>query len=105
MTSEVELAACELSALLTAQSSGGVRWDGDTSGPRALMLAVLEDAVRCIEEGHRRSRQVLNTIPRSVVADGTTDCNTLSTRAPDVTGSLQQLRVGEPGVRHGGQPG
>jgi hypothetical protein len=45
---------CEPSAVLPAQISGGVRWDGDTSGPRALMLAVLEDAVRCIEEGRRR---------------------------------------------------
>jgi hypothetical protein len=34
----------------------GVRWNGDTSGPRALMLAVLEDAVQCIEPGRRRRR-------------------------------------------------
>jgi len=31
-----------------------MRWDADTSGPRALMLAVLEDAVRCIEQGRWR---------------------------------------------------
>jgi len=36
--------------------SGGVRWDADTSGPRALMLAVLEDAVRCIENGRWQRR-------------------------------------------------
>jgi len=27
---------------------------GDTSGPRALVLAVLEDALQCIERGRRR---------------------------------------------------
>ena len=41
------------SAVLPRQMSGGVRRDGETSGPRALMLAVLEDAVRCIEAGRR----------------------------------------------------
>jgi hypothetical protein len=56
MTSKLEVAGCEPSAVLPAQSSAGVRWDGDTSGPRALMLAVLEDAVRCIEEGHHGRR-------------------------------------------------
>src|SRR5205814_10147137 len=30
--------------------------DADTSGPRALMLAVLEDAVRCIENGRWQRR-------------------------------------------------
>ena len=42
------------SAVLPRQTSGGVRPDRETSGPRALMLAVLEDAVRCIEAGRRR---------------------------------------------------
>ena len=56
MTSKLEVAGCEPSAVLPAQSSAGVRWDGDTSGPRALMLAVLEDAVRCIQEGHHGRR-------------------------------------------------
>lgn len=32
------------------------RRKAETSGPRALMLAVLEDAVRCIEEARRRRR-------------------------------------------------
>jgi hypothetical protein len=56
MTSEFEMMLCEPSAVLPAQMSGGGRWNADTSGPRALMLAVLEDAVRCIEAG-RRSRR------------------------------------------------
>jgi hypothetical protein len=55
MTSDFEMAPCEPSAVLQAQVLGGARWDCDTSGPRALMLAVLEDAVRCIEEGRWRS--------------------------------------------------
>jgi hypothetical protein len=55
MTSEFEMAPCEPSAVLPAQMFPGARWDGDTSGPRALMLAVLEDAVRCIEGGRWRS--------------------------------------------------
>ena len=44
----------DASGILPAQMSVGVRWDGETSGPRALMLAVLEDAVRCIEAARRR---------------------------------------------------
>lgn len=62
MTSDFEMAPCELSAVLQAQMFGDARRDGDTSGPRALMLAVLEDAVRCIEEGrwrrHFRARRL-----------------------------------------------
>ena len=54
MTNEVDMDACEPPAVLPAQISEGARWDADTSGPRALMLAVLEDAVRCIEQGRRR---------------------------------------------------
>jgi len=56
MTSHFELMPCVPDAVLPAQVSAGVRWDADTSGPRALMLAVLEDAVRCIENGRRRRR-------------------------------------------------
>ncbi len=56
MTSDFELMPCVLDAVLPAQVSGGVRWDADTSGPRALMLAVLEDAVRCIENGRWQRR-------------------------------------------------
>lgn len=56
MTSDFEMTPGELSAVLRAQMFGDARRDGDTSGPRALMLAVLEDAIRCIVEGRRRSR-------------------------------------------------
>ena len=45
MTSEFELTPCEPEAVLPAQVSGGVRWDAETSGPRALMLAVLRRLV------------------------------------------------------------
>src|SRR5262249_17811495 len=34
--------------VLPAQLDWGGRLDADTSGPRALMLAVLEDAIRCL---------------------------------------------------------
>ena len=56
MTSDFEMAPCEPSVVVRAQMFGGARWDCDTSGPRALMLAVLEDAVRCIEEGRWQRR-------------------------------------------------
>jgi len=56
MISELELELCESAVVLPAQMLWGVRWDADTSGPRALMLAVLEDAVGCIERGRRRTR-------------------------------------------------
>jgi hypothetical protein len=55
MIPELEWEPCESAAVLPAQMLGGVRWDADTSGPRALMLAVLKDALRCIEQGRRRS--------------------------------------------------
>jgi hypothetical protein len=54
MIPELEFDPCAPDAVLPAQMSGGMRWDADTSGPRALMLAVLEDAVSCIEQGRRR---------------------------------------------------
>jgi len=40
--------------LLPAQVGGGAQWSNVTSGVPALMLAVLEEAVRCIERGRRR---------------------------------------------------
>ena len=54
MIAELDTTSCDTSGILPAQMSVGVRWNGDTSGPRALMLAVLEDAVYCIEQGRRR---------------------------------------------------
>ena len=56
MTSDFELMPCVLDAVLPVQLAWGVHWDADTSGPRALMLAVLEDAVRCIENGRWQRR-------------------------------------------------
>jgi hypothetical protein len=54
MIAELDTTSCDTSGILPAQMSVGVRWNGETSGPRALMLAVLEDAVQCIEQGRRR---------------------------------------------------
>jgi len=56
MTNDFEMMSCVPDAVFPAQMSGGVRWDADTSGPRALMLAVLEDAVLCIERGRWQRR-------------------------------------------------
>jgi len=54
MIGKFDTTSCDMSGVLPAQMSAGVRWDGDTSGPRALMLAVLADAVQCIERGRQR---------------------------------------------------
>ena len=56
MIGEFDTTPCDTSGILPAQMSVGARWNGDTSGPRALMLAVLEDAVQCIERGRRCRR-------------------------------------------------
>ena len=56
MTGDFQLTPCGPEALLPAQMSEGVRWDADTSGPRALMLAVLEEAVGCIAAGSGQRR-------------------------------------------------
>jgi hypothetical protein len=54
MRKEFELAGFEPEVILPAQMTWGARHDSDTSGPRALMLAILADAVLCIERGRRR---------------------------------------------------
>src|SRR5215831_11677543 len=54
MNADFDTTSCDTSGMLPAQMAVGTRWNADTSGPRALMLAVLEDAVRCIEAGRRR---------------------------------------------------
>ena len=54
MIGEFDTMSEDSSGILPAQTSVGARCDGDTSGPRALMLAVLQDALQCIEEGRRR---------------------------------------------------
>lgn|SRR5262245_306963 len=56
MTREFDTMSCDASGVLPVQMPAGVRWNSDTSGPRALMLAMLADAVQCIEHG-RQSRR------------------------------------------------
>ena len=56
MIGELDTMSFDTSGILPAQMAAGARWNGDTSGPRALMLAVLEDAVQCIEQGRRCRR-------------------------------------------------
>lgn len=54
MNNDFDRALFEPELILSAQMTEGARGDGDTSGARALMLAILEDAARCIERGRRR---------------------------------------------------
>src|SRR5262245_18113439 len=54
MNSDLYKALFEPAGILPAQMSWGARCDGNTSGARALMLAILEDARLCIERGRRR---------------------------------------------------
>ena len=53
MRSEIEMALFEPSAVLPPPMSVGARLVSDISGPSALMLAVLKDAVRYLERGRR----------------------------------------------------
>ena len=54
MSNDFERIFSESDVVLPAQVSWGSRCNADTSGARALMLAILEDATRCIERGRRR---------------------------------------------------
>jgi hypothetical protein len=54
MSNESETTRFEPEVVLPAQLSWGARCDGNTSGARALLLAVLEDAMLCIERRRRR---------------------------------------------------
>lgn len=54
MSNAFELAVFGPEVVLPVQMSWGARCDGDTSGARALMIAILEDAMLCIERGRRR---------------------------------------------------
>jgi len=51
MYDEFESALFEPIVILPSQISVDAQWVGDISGPIALMLAVLEEAARCIERG------------------------------------------------------
>ena len=54
MRNDFERISSESEVVLPAQMSWGSRCNADTSGAQALMLAILEDATRCIERGRRR---------------------------------------------------
>lgn len=54
MSNESEMTLFEPEFVLPAQMDWGAHVDGNTSGARALMLAILADAMLCIERGHRR---------------------------------------------------
>lgn len=54
MNNDFDNALFEPELILPAQMTGGARVDGDTSGARALMVAILEDALLCVERGRRR---------------------------------------------------
>jgi hypothetical protein len=54
MSNEFEMTLFEPEVILPGQMSWGARCDGDTSGARALMLAILEDAMLCLARGRRR---------------------------------------------------
>ncbi|HSP96520.1 MAG TPA: hypothetical protein VL049_04665 [Candidatus Dormibacteraeota bacterium] len=49
----------EPTVILPSQISAAAPWASDTSGPIALMLAVLEEAARCIERGRQRRHRAL----------------------------------------------
>jgi hypothetical protein len=54
MNNDFDTVLFEPEVVLPAQMPWGARCDGTTSGARALMLAILEDAMLCIKRGRRR---------------------------------------------------
>ena len=54
MDDELDSALFKPVVILPSQIAVDAQWVSDTAGPIALMLAVLEDAVRCIERGRGR---------------------------------------------------
>jgi hypothetical protein len=58
MSSEDAMGLFAPEVVLPVQMSWGGRGDGDISGARALMLAILEDALRCIQRGRRRRHKI-----------------------------------------------
>jgi hypothetical protein len=62
MNNEIEMILFESEVVLPGQMSWGGRYDDNTSGTRALMLAILADALLCVERGrrrrHRRTRRL-----------------------------------------------
>jgi hypothetical protein len=68
LTDERESALFEPAVILPSQIGGDAPWVSDTSGPIALMLAVLEDAARCIERGRRRRHPETCTLAAEAAA-------------------------------------
>ncbi len=54
MNDQFESALFEPLVILPSQISVNAHWASDTSGPIALMRAVLDEAARCIARGRRR---------------------------------------------------
>src|SRR5262245_33601626 len=54
--------------VMPGQIPAGQRLDGDVSGERALMLAILEDAARCIANGRGRRRYALRVLAADAAA-------------------------------------
>jgi hypothetical protein len=56
MNDEFESGPFEPVVILPSQTGVDAQWASETSGPIGLMLAVLEEAARCIERGRQRCR-------------------------------------------------
>jgi hypothetical protein len=54
MKDGIDRTSCDPEGILPVQLPSGARCDADTSGTRALMLAILEDATLCIERARGR---------------------------------------------------
>src|SRR5690242_20816331 len=61
MNDEFDSVLFEPVVILPSQIAAAAPWVSHTSGPIALMLAVLEDAVRCVERGRRRRHPGIRT--------------------------------------------
>ena len=62
MNDEFESALFEPIVILPSQISVEAQWASATSGPIALMLAVLEEATRCIERGRQRRHPAIRAL-------------------------------------------
>lgn len=54
MNDELDCAPFEPVLILPSQVATDAQWVSETTGPIGLMLAVVEEAARCIERGRRR---------------------------------------------------
>lgn len=62
MSEEFESGPFEPVVILPSQTAVEAQWADETSGPIGLMLAVLEEAARCIERGRGRCRPGLRKL-------------------------------------------